>query len=219
MNGPRDDQGALAVRRVLDEPGGARVRGRIGEWAFAARSLLPIPFVALGLALADPTPAVFLAGSGLAALGAALRLAALRHSGPKTRSTGKVRADGLAVGGPYAHLRNPLYAGNLLCVLGLLVATGSAWLAALGPPAFFLVYGPIVATEERYLGERFGEPYREFMAHVPRWLPRRTPWVRRAASHALLEVLPGEASSLLALELILGLLGAQALGWVPVLGG
>lgn len=193
------------------------MQGRIGELAFAARSLVPLPFVALGLAYATPTPGAFLAGTGLAALGAALRLAALRHSGPKTRSTGKVRADDLAVGGPYAHLRNPLYFGNLLCVLGLLAATGCAWLAALGPPTFFLVYGPIVSAEERYLTERFGGAYREFLANVPRWVPRASPWVRRPPSHALLEVLPGEANSLLTLELILCLLGAQALGWVPAI--
>jgi protein-S-isoprenylcysteine O-methyltransferase Ste14 len=42
---------------------------------------------------------------------------------------------------------------------------------------FFLlnsVYFPLV--EERSLEKRFGADYLEYKKHVPRWIPRLTPW-------------------------------------------
>ncbi len=33
--------------------------------------------------------------------------------------------------------------------------------------------------EERTLTRRYGEEYLRFKRHVPRWLPRLTPWQRR----------------------------------------
>jgi protein-S-isoprenylcysteine O-methyltransferase Ste14 len=43
---------------------------------------------------------------------------------------------------------------------------------------FFLgnaVYFPLV--EEQGLEQRFGQAYREYKRNVPRWLPRRQPWI------------------------------------------
>jgi protein-S-isoprenylcysteine O-methyltransferase Ste14 len=31
-------------------------------------------------------------------------------------------------------------------------------------------------SEERGLEKRFGEAYRTYKQHVPRWIPRLTPW-------------------------------------------
>jgi protein-S-isoprenylcysteine O-methyltransferase Ste14 len=38
-----------------------------------------------------------------------------------------------------------------------------------------VIYIPRV--EEPGLLARFGESYREYSRHVPRWIPRRTPWI------------------------------------------
>ena len=48
----------------------------------------------------------------------------------------------------------------------------AAWMAA-----FFAanaVYFPLF--EEKGLERRFGDDYRRYMANVPRWVPRLTPW-------------------------------------------
>jgi protein-S-isoprenylcysteine O-methyltransferase Ste14 len=37
-----------------------------------------------------------------------------------------------------------------------------------------MAYIPLV--EEHDLIERFGEEYKEYTQHVPRWMPRLTPW-------------------------------------------
>jgi protein-S-isoprenylcysteine O-methyltransferase Ste14 len=34
-----------------------------------------------------------------------------------------------------------------------------------------------LGSEQPGLLRRFGEPYRRYRANVPRWLPRRSPWV------------------------------------------
>jgi protein-S-isoprenylcysteine O-methyltransferase Ste14 len=49
---------------------------------------------------------------------------------------------------------------------------------ALWAALFVLVnHAYFIAVEEPGLERRFGERYRAFKANVPRWLPRRTPWV------------------------------------------
>ena len=78
--------------------------------------------------------------------------------------------------GPYRHVRNPMITGVALLLAAQALWAGSwilaAWLAIfLGVNhAFFLL------VEEPGLVARFGEGYRVYTMHVPRWMPRRTPW-------------------------------------------
>ena len=77
----------------------------------------------------------------------------------------------LAAQGPYAVVRNPLYIGNFLGVLGFGFAIEQP-LVALGlGAAFALFYPSVVAQEEANLERIFGQRYREYCARVPRWLP------------------------------------------------
>lgn len=82
----------------------------------------------------------------------------------------------LVVAGPYRHVRNPMISGVLCVLLGEAALFGSAplvlWFGiVLGVNA---VYMPLV--EEPGLVRRFGADYESYRAHVPRWLPRLTPW-------------------------------------------
>ena len=44
-------------------------------------------------------------------------------------------------------------------------------------PFFFVVnHAYFIVSEEPGLEKRFGDDYRRYKQHVPRWLPRRTPW-------------------------------------------
>jgi protein-S-isoprenylcysteine O-methyltransferase Ste14 len=82
----------------------------------------------------------------------------------------------LIVVGPYRHVRNPMISGVLFLLLAEALFFGS--LPILGLFAFGLVlnsiYIPLV--EEPGLERRFGEEYRRYKQHVPRWIPRLTPW-------------------------------------------
>ena len=75
----------------------------------------------------------------------------------------------LATTGVFRYSRNPMYVGMTLMVMGLAIALASDWmLVALIPAALVVHYGAIL-REERYLEQKFGEPYRQFMASVPRY--------------------------------------------------
>jgi protein-S-isoprenylcysteine O-methyltransferase Ste14 len=73
----------------------------------------------------------------------------------------------LAVSGPYAFTRNPLYLGTLLVAAGLAVASREVALAVLFAAAFGLVYLPAIELEEQHLRKLFPE-YAGYAVRVPR---------------------------------------------------
>jgi protein-S-isoprenylcysteine O-methyltransferase Ste14 len=90
----------------------------------------------------------------------------------------------LVVRGPYRHVRNPMITGVFSILLGEAALLGSVpiliWFAA-----FFAgnaIWMPVV--EEPALEQRFGEDYREYKRHVPRWIPRPSPWTPGASNAA-----------------------------------
>ena len=82
----------------------------------------------------------------------------------------------LVVTGVYRYVRNPMISGVFSILLGESVLLGSPALVmwTLAFAIVNLIYIPLL--EEPGLVERFGDDYREYTRHVPRWLPRRTPW-------------------------------------------
>lgn len=115
---------------------------------------------------ARPTLPLLLTGLALAVGGAALRAWA----------AGVIRkGQVLAVSGPYAYTRNPLYLGSFLIGLGLAVASGRAALVAVFLPLFAIVYGRTMREERRTLEEKFGDEYRAYAGSVPAFLPRLRP--------------------------------------------
>ena len=82
----------------------------------------------------------------------------------------------LVVTGPYRHVRNPMIAGVCLVLLGEACVLNSLSIAL-----WLLVFATINAVymplrEEPGLERRFGEAYRTYKRHVPRWWPRRRAW-------------------------------------------
>jgi protein-S-isoprenylcysteine O-methyltransferase Ste14 len=121
---------------------------------------------ALALVLARPTPRSLLLALPLVVAGEAIRLWASGHL-EKTRT--------LATGGPYAHTRNPLYAGSALLALGVAVASASPWVVVAVAGYFLAFYPRVVREEEGFLRERFPAEYAAWAADVPLVWPRLTP--------------------------------------------
>jgi len=84
----------------------------------------------------------------------------------------------LAMAGPYAHTRNPLYLGSLLMGLGGAAAAASLWLGVAFVAFFAWSYAPAIERESAELTGLFGESYRSYRASVPALLPRVTPYRR-----------------------------------------
>lgn len=68
-------------------------------------------------------------------------------------------------------VRNPLYLGNILLWTGFAISARLVWMAPIIVVLLALEYHAIVRWEEGLLAERIGEPYRQYVARVPRWLP------------------------------------------------
>ncbi|HEY6764793.1 MAG TPA: isoprenylcysteine carboxylmethyltransferase family protein [Candidatus Sulfotelmatobacter sp.] len=77
----------------------------------------------------------------------------------------------LAVSGPYAYTRNPLYLGSLLLGVGFAVAGRSVWVGVLLVLMFFAIYIPVIRGEEKFLKDKF-PGFEEYSARVPRVFPR-----------------------------------------------
>lgn len=155
---------------------------RYGNWLFRTRDAV-FPVVLLGLFVATrpvwpggserADDALDLAGCGVALLGQGLRAATVGYAyiirGGKDR---KVYAEGLVTRGFFNHVRNPLYVGNVLILLGLLVIWNAPLAYLVGVPFFLVGYVAIVAAEEAFLRRKFGAEYDAYARRVPRWLPR-----------------------------------------------
>ena len=82
----------------------------------------------------------------------------------------------LVVLGPYRYVRNPMISGVLAVLLGEAALLGS--LPVLGWAIVFLLLNQLYIPrfEEPGMEHRFGDEYRRYRQHVPRWLPRLRPW-------------------------------------------
>jgi protein-S-isoprenylcysteine O-methyltransferase Ste14 len=122
--------------------------------------------------LFDPS---HLVGSGLIAVGAALLGLCIWEFARTGRGTlAPVDAPRhLVVRGPYRHVRNPMYLGVTLIVLGEMLLTRSRGLFLYWVIWFGAVNLFVIGHEEPTLRRRFGAAYEEYAQQVDRWLPRR----------------------------------------------
>lgn len=126
-----------------------------------------------------------------------------RTSGRNTRGQA---AQVLNTTGIYSLTRNPLYLGNCMVYLGVVMFAQNL-LVALSFALFLVIYYErIIMAEEAFLVGRFGEAYREWAARVPAFFPLRFGWERPALPFSLRSVLrreyPGWISATLALFVI-----------------
>ncbi|HVJ08307.1 MAG TPA: isoprenylcysteine carboxylmethyltransferase family protein [Acidisarcina sp.] len=82
----------------------------------------------------------------------------------------------LVVSGFYRYVRNPMYVGMLTLISGQAILFRSRSLVQYLVVVALLFHLFVIGYEEPKLRRTYGESYEEFCRHVPRWIPRRTPW-------------------------------------------
>jgi len=119
-------------------------------------------FVILAVVLAKPKLWSILAGIGLTLIGLLLRAWASGHLEKEKK---------LTTSGPYRYTRNPLYFGNLLIGLGMVIGSQSWWILGCAFVVFGIFYTVIILAEKRKMAELFPVEYVEYKRLVPLFFP------------------------------------------------
>lgn len=189
------------------------VIARQGSWLFRWRSYILLGLVPLGaLVISSPEPIEVNFGQGadyvyeiacilLAFLGLGIRIFTIGFTpkGTSGRNTRTQIAETLNTTGMYSVTRNPLYLGNSIIYMAIALFTQSLSFT-LVMALFLVIYlERIIATEERFLAQRFGEDYRAWTARVPVFFPRFSLWAPPALGFSLRNVLRREYSGFFAI--------------------
>lgn len=186
---------------------------RQGRWFFRWRSYVLLgfsPLIMLIIAKPEPIEANFgqLADStyeaaciALAFVGFAIRVFTIGFvpAGTSGRNARGQIADTLNTTGLYSLTRNPLYLGNAVSVMAVALFTQDFYFTLL-MLLFLIVYlERIIATEESFLTQKFGDAYQRWSAETPAFLPRLSGWKRPELPFSLRNVLRREYSGFFAI--------------------
>lgn len=169
----------LAVPALFEA---ARIEANIGDWV---DDILSLGFLAISL------------------FGFALRIATVGFvpSGTSGRNTSEQRAHSLNTTGLYSIVRNPLYVGNFLIALGIVLSIKVWWFIAIFLLAYWLYIERIIAAEEAYLSTKFSKEYDDWVRVTPCFLPRLALWKSPSEKFSLRTVLRREYNGVLVIVL------------------
>src|SRR5439155_20295801 len=129
------------------------------------RLRVPLGFVfaIIFLVFAKPTVLSIAIGGGIAIIGVVIR----------AWSSGHIRkAKELAVSGPYAYTRNPLYVGSFILGVGFTISAGVWWLALVFAALFIGIYWPVMRVEAEDMRRIFGKHFEGYEQNVPLFISR-----------------------------------------------
>ena len=110
--------------------------------------------------------AVLMFGAGALLVGAALGL--FRRA--RTRPEPWQPTSALVTNGIYRFTRNPMYLGMAFAYAGASIAFDSPVALLVLPLVVAIIHRYVISREERYLSDKFGEPYKRYTARVRPWL-------------------------------------------------
>ena len=121
----------------------------------------------LAIILASPNLPFLLGGIGICFLGLLIR----------TWSSGYLRKEKeLAISGPYQYTRNPLYLGNFIIGISVVIATLSWWVLGIFIAYFVLFYPLAIKKEKERMKELFPREYGEYKKKAPLFFPSWKPF-------------------------------------------
>ena len=155
-----------------------RVQAAVGSglFLFAAPGVMAglVPWLLTGWDSTDPPIVVAVLGAILIVAGTAVVLLAFARFVLEGRGTPAPIAptDTLVVGGLYRFVRNPMYVGGFLVLLGQAIWFGSTGLLLYTLGWWLAAHLFIVLYEEPHLAGVFGTEYDDYRRTVPRWIPK-----------------------------------------------
>lgn len=118
--------------------------------------------------------------------------------GTSGRNTKSQVAETLNKTGIYSMVRHPLYLGNYLMWIGIVVFTFNIYFVVIVSLAFWLYYERIMFAEERFLEKKFGDDYLNWSKKVPAFFPCYRKYIKGEIRFSFKTVLRREYSGVLA---------------------
>ena len=132
--------------------------------------------------------------------------------GTSGRNTENQVAESLNTSGIYSTVRHPLYLGNYLMWIGIVVFTHNFAFVIIVSLFYWLYYERIMFAEERFLERKFGQSYLDWSLKVPAFLPRWSSFRKSDIPFSMKSVLRREYSGVLAT--VIGFVYVEILmGW------
>jgi protein-S-isoprenylcysteine O-methyltransferase Ste14 len=119
--------------------------------------------------------------------------------GTSGRNTKSQFAESLNTTGMYSIVRNPIYLGNFIIILGVTLFIQVWWFALTAWIGFWLYYERIVFSEEEFLRKKFGTLFIEWADKTPAFLPKLRLWQSPNLSFSLKTVIRKEFSTFFAI--------------------
>lgn len=145
----------MSLRAVFNHAGLRRVLVRLR---------VPLVIVALALTLPFLRADWLVAGFAVSMLGEAIQLWSFASLDKNSD---------LAIRGPYAMVRNPMYLGRFFVILGFLMLLANPWVLLAFAIVYWFYMETRVGREEVRLRSLFGARYDDYCARVRRFLPGR----------------------------------------------
>ena len=137
-----------------------------------------LTFLVSGIVMDSPwtsgqlsTPSDMVAGAVVLAVAVVLSLYCVpRHHKEGSniepwKPTTKIFSDGI-----YGRSRNPIYLAMALLFAGIALAAGSTMALVYLIPCLLVIHFYVIAREESYLEQKFGDEYLDYKARVRRWI-------------------------------------------------
>ncbi len=181
-----------------------------GNWLFKRRGQIPVLLFILAIPAVyvmnyedfDPTLVTFINYSAaiLSVLGAIVRAYTIGTTprGTSGRNTQEQVAESLNTSGIYSMVRHPLYLGNYLMWIGIVLFTRNIEFTIIVSLLYWIYYERIMFAEERFLERKFGDIYLDWSKKVPAFLPAFSQFQKSETSFSMKSVLRREYSGILA---------------------
>jgi protein-S-isoprenylcysteine O-methyltransferase Ste14 len=131
-------------------------------WRIRVANLVLLPVIILS----RPTKISIPAGLAACFLGIYIRAWASGHIRKEKE---------LTVSGPYRYTRNPLYFGNFVLGISMVVGANSWWCLLIFAAYFLMFYPPVIKEERIRMRLLFPDKYEEYKKRVPAFFPSLKP--------------------------------------------